>query len=51
MQKKRNSKGGAKQENIEIAKNLIQKGLDDNFIIETTGLSVEEVREIRKKQN
>ena len=42
---------GAKQEKIEIAKNLIQKGLDDNFIIETTGLSVEEVREIRKKQN
>lgn len=41
---------GVKRRNIEIAKNLIQKGLDDNFIIETTGLSVEEVREIRKEQ-
>ncbi len=34
---------------LEIAKNLIQKGLDDNFIIETMGLSVKEVNEIRKK--
>ena len=42
---------GAKKEKIEIAKNLIQKGLDDDFIIETTGLSVEEVEEIRKEQN
>lgn len=42
---------GVKRRNIEIAKNLIQKGLDDNFIIETTGLSVEEVREIRKEQH
>ena len=40
---------GAKQEKIEIAKNLIQKGLDDDFIIETTGLSIEEVRKIRKE--
>ena len=42
---------GAKKEKIEIAKNLIQKGLDDDFIAETTGVSVEEVREIRKEQN
>ncbi len=42
---------GAKKEKIEIAKNLIQKGLDDDLITETTGLSVEEVREIRKEQN
>ena len=42
---------GAKKEKIEIAKNLIQKGLDDDFIAETTGVSVEKVREIRKEQN
>ena len=42
---------GVKRRNIEIAKNLIQKGLDDDFIIETTGLSLEEVKEIRKEQN
>ena len=42
---------GAKKEKIEISKNLIQKGLDDDFIAETTGVSVEKVREIRKEQN
>ena len=42
---------GAKKEKIEIEKNLIKNGLDDDFIIETTGLSIEEVREIRKEQN
>lgn len=42
---------GAKQRNIEIAKNLIQKGLDNDFIIETTGVSGEEIEEIRKKQS
>ena len=42
---------GVKRRNIEIAKNLIQKGLDNDFIIETTGLSLEEVKEIRKEQN
>ncbi len=38
---------GAKQRDIEIAKNLIRKGLDNDFIIETTGLSLEEVEAIR----
>ena len=42
---------GAKQEKIEIAKNLVQKGLDDDFIVETTGLTLEEVKEIKKEQN
>ena len=42
---------GAKKEKIEIAKNLVQKGLDDDFIIETTGLTIAEVKEIRKEQN
>ncbi len=40
---------GAKQRDIEIAKNLIRKGLDNDFIIETTGLSLEEVEAIRKE--
>lgn len=42
---------GAKQEKIEIAKNLVQKGLDDDFIVETTGLTLEEVKGIKKEQN
>ena len=42
---------GVKQEKIEIAKNLVQKGLDDDFIVETTGLTLEEVKGIRKEQN
>lgn len=40
---------GAKQEKLEIAKKLIQNGLDNNFIIETTGLTLDEVRELRKE--
>ena len=40
---------GAKQEKLEIAKKLIQNGLDNNFIIETTGLTRDEVRELRKE--
>ena len=42
---------GAKQEKIEIAKNLIQNGLDNELIAKSTGLSIEEVEEIRKEQN
>jgi predicted transposase/invertase (TIGR01784 family) len=42
---------GVKQEKIEIAKNLVQKGLDDDFILETTGLTLAEVKGIRKEQN
>ena len=40
---------GAKKEKLEIAKNLIQKGLDNGFIVETTGLSLEEVEATRSK--
>ena len=32
------------------AKNLIQKGLDDDFIIETIGLSLEEVKLLKKSK-
>ncbi|MCU7198000.1 Rpn family recombination-promoting nuclease/putative transposase [Turicibacter sanguinis] len=42
---------GAKQRNIEIAKNLTQNGLDNELISKSTGLSIEEVKEIRKEQN
>ena len=41
---------GAKQEKIEIAKNLLDV-LDDETISLKTGLSMEEVKEIRKEQN
>ncbi|MFR5115092.1 Rpn family recombination-promoting nuclease/putative transposase [Turicibacter sanguinis] len=40
---------GAKQRNIEIAKNLIQNGLDNELISKSTGLSIEEVEELRKE--
>ena len=36
-----------KKEKIEIAKNLIQNGLDDKLISKSTGLSLEEVKELR----
>ncbi|WP_195932420.1 Rpn family recombination-promoting nuclease/putative transposase [Turicibacter sanguinis] len=42
---------GAKQRNIEIAKNAIKNGFNDETIIKLTGLSIEEVKEIRKEQN
>ena len=42
---------GAKKEKIEIAKKLIQNGLDNELISKSTGLSIEEVKEIRKEQN
>ena len=38
---------GKKEKQMEIAKNLIQKGLDNDFIVETTGLSLEEVEAMR----
>ncbi|MDB8576111.1 Rpn family recombination-promoting nuclease/putative transposase [Turicibacter sanguinis] len=41
---------GAKKEKIEIAKNLLDV-LDDETISLKTGLSIEEVKEIRKEQN
>ena len=41
---------GAKQRNVEIAKNLLDI-LDDETISLKTGLSIEEVKEIRKEQN
>ncbi len=40
---------GAKQRNIEIAKNLIQNGLDNELVSKSTGLSIEEVEELRKE--
>ena len=42
---------GAKKEKIEIAKNAIKNGFDNETIIKLTGLSLEEVKEIRKEQN
>ena len=42
---------GAKKEKIEIAKNAIETGFDNETIIKLTGLLLEEVKEIRKNQN
>ena len=38
---------GAKQEKIEIAKNAIKNGFDNETIIKLTGLSIEEVEKLR----
>ena len=40
---------GAKIEKIEIAKNLIQNGLDNKLISKSTGLSLEEVEKLRQE--
>ena len=40
---------GANQEKLKIAKNLIQNGLDNEFIIKTTGLTLDEVTKLRKR--
>ncbi len=40
---------GAKLEKIEIAKNLIQNGLDNKLISKSTGLSLEEVEKLRQE--
>ncbi len=39
---------GANREKLKIANNLIQNGLDNEFIIETTGLTLDEVTKLRK---
>ena len=38
---------GRKERNYEIAKNLKKAGLDIKFISDNTGLSIEEVRDLR----
>ena len=42
---------GAKKKEIEIAKNLIINGLDDELISKSTGLSLKEIKELRNKKN
>ncbi len=43
-------KEGAKQEKILIAKNAINNNLNDNTIKIITGLSLEEIKELRNKK-
>ena len=38
---------GIKEEKLNIAKNMLAKGLDTNFIVEVTGLSEEEINSIK----
>ena len=40
---------GIEQEKIEIAQNLIAKGMDNEFIVDITKLSVDQIEEIRKR--
>ncbi len=40
---------GERSKAMEVAKNLLKKGLDNEFIKETTGLSIEEIEKLRKK--
>ena len=40
---------GRNEERRHLANNLIKKGLDDEFIIETTGLTLEQVKELRNE--
>ena len=42
-------KEGRNEERRRLANNLIKKGLDDEFIVETTGLTHEEVKELRSE--
>ncbi len=42
-------KTGQKEKGIEIAKKAIQKGFDNDTIIDLTGLSIEQIKELRKE--
>ena len=41
---------GIQKEKIEIARNLIKNGLDDNLILNSTGLSIDEINKLRKER-
>ena len=47
--KKEGIKEGIKEEKIEIVKNAINLGMDDDSISKLTGLSIEEVAKVRVK--
>ena len=47
--KKEGIKEGIKEEKIEIVKNAINLGMDDDSISKLTGLSIEEVAKMRMK--
>ena len=39
---------GKEETQLEIAKNLIDAGMDNDFIVKATGLSVEKIKTLRK---
>ena len=41
----------AHKSNVEVAKNLLAEGMSEDFIVRTTKLSLEEVRELAAKQS
>ena len=40
---------GRKKEKIGVAKNLVQKGMDEAFVEEVTGLTMEEIEKLKKE--
>ena len=44
---KKGLKKGLKEKSIEIAKNMLKKGLDINLISELSGLTIEEINELK----
>ena len=49
LQHKEGKKEGQEERTIEIAKNIILKGLDNQFIVDITGLTIEQIEKLRKE--
>lgn len=45
----RNREEGRNEERRSVAKNLLQRGLDDEFVFETTNLSLDEIKKLRQE--
>ena len=50
-EKKMAKKEGINERNIEIAKNLIRLGIEDEDIVTATGLSIEEIEKLKEEKN
>ena len=49
LQHKEGKKEGLKEKTIEIAKNIILKGFDNQFLTDIAGLTIEQIEKLRKK--
>ena len=45
----KNREEGRNEERRSVAKNLLQRGLDDEFVFETTNLSLDEIKKLRQE--